>query len=325
VTDRLEFILFSLFGFIVRLLPLRLAQSFGKTVGSIAYFIAWRRRAIAIDNLTHAFPEKSRNEIKRIARGAFRNYAISISEFLWFPRLTPERLRKFVRVQDVDFDGEVYSRGKGIIFLSGHFGNWEVIALAIAHFTGYPITIIVQNQRNKLVNKVINQYRCMWGNSVVSMESSVRVILRQLSQGNCVAMVADQSAPMEGLYVPFFGRPAATHQGPAIFSLRTGAPIIMGFLIRNENGKYELIQEEVQTQDLCEYNEENVAELTRRHVALLEKYVRMHPDQWLWMHRRWKHVDKAPAMKLAPNDSELALLSNVRTSGVNTSEEVRHP
>jgi KDO2-lipid IV(A) lauroyltransferase len=297
VTDLLEFILFSFFGFVIRLTPLRLAQLTGRFLGSVGYLVARRRRTIAIDNLRHAFPDKTQEEINRIALGAFRSYTISISEFLWFPRLTPERLRKFVRVLDVDLDEKVYSRGRGIIFMSGHFGNWELIALAIAHFTGYPITIIVQNQRNRHVNRVINRYRCLWGNSVVSMESSVREVLKQLSQGKAVAMVADQSAAMEGLYVPYFGRPAATHQGPAIFSLRTGAPIIMGFLVRKENGKYELIQEEVPTYDLTEYNEQNVVELTRRHVALLEKYVRQYPDQWLWMHRRWKHSDKAPEMK----------------------------
>lgn len=323
MTDRLEFILFSFFGILVRLMPLRLAQSFGRAVGSLAYLVAGRRRAIAIGNLTHAFPEKSQYEIRKIARGAFRNYAISISEFLWFPRLTPERLRKFVRVMDIDLTEKVYSRGKGIVYMSGHFGNWELTALATAHFTGYPVTIIVQNQRNRLVNKVINQYRCIWGNSVVTMESSVREVLRRLSQGKTVAMLADQSAPMEGLYVSYFGRPAATHQGPAIFSLRTSAPIVMGFTIRKEDGKYELIHEEVRTDDLKEYNDENVAELTRRHVALLEKYVRMYPDQWLWMHRRWKHVDKAPAARLGSNDSGLAGVSNARAAGVETAEEVQ--
>ncbi|MGA9364297.1 MAG: lysophospholipid acyltransferase family protein [Bacteroidota bacterium] len=324
MTDHLEFILFSFFGFLVRLMPLRLAQSFGDNVGSLAYLIAWRRRTIAIDNLTHAFPEKNRDEIKRIALGAFRNYAISISELLWFPRLTPERLRKFVRVLDVDLAEKMYSRGKGIVYISGHFGNWELTALAAAHFTGYPATIIVQNQRNRLVDKVINGYRCIWGNSIVPMESSVREVLRQLSQGKTVAMLADQSAPMEGLFVPYFGRPAATHQGPAIFSLRTGAPIVMGLLIRKEKGKYELIFVEVRTDDLKEYNDENVAELTRRHVALLEKYVRMYPDQWLWMHRRWKHVDKAPATELASTGSVFAGVSTARTSEVEPTEEVHH-
>ena len=306
MTDRLEFILFSFFGFLVRLMPLRLAQSFGKNVGSLAYLIAWQRRAIAIDNLTHAFPEKSRNEIRRIALGAFRNYAISISEFLWFPRLTPKRLRKLVRVVNVDLVDEAHSRGKGIIFMSGHFGNWELTALASGHFTGYPVTIIVQNQRNRLVNEVINRYRCLWGNSVVPMESSVREFLKKLAEGEAVAMLADQSAPMEGLYVEYFGRPAATHEGPAIFSLRTGAPIVMGFLVRRANGRYELTYEEVPTSNLNDYSEQNVAELTRRHVALLEKYVRMYPEQWLWLHRRWKHTDKSPKMKDESNARVIA-------------------
>jgi KDO2-lipid IV(A) lauroyltransferase len=325
VTDRLEFIFFSFFGFVVRLMPLRLAQSFGRTIGSFAYLFARRRRTIAMDNLIHAFPEKSQTEVRRIALGAFRNYAISISEFFWFPRLTPARLRKIVRILNVNTVEEAYSRGTGIILMSGHFGNWELNALVTSHFTGYPLTIIVQNQRNRFVNEVVNKYRCIWGNSVVSMESSVREILTQLSQGKAVAMLADQSAPMEGLYVPYFGRPASTHQGPAIFSLRTGAPIVMGFIVRKGNGKYELSFEQLQAQDLKEYNEENVAELTRRHVALLEKYVRMYPDQWLWMHRRWKHVDKAPAAKETSKDSGLASTSNAQIAAVGSVEELHCP
>jgi KDO2-lipid IV(A) lauroyltransferase len=297
VTNRLEFILFSFFGFVVRLLPLRLAQLTGRFVGSVGYYVARRRRLIAIDNLSHAFPDKTGEDIKRIAVGAFRSYGICISEFLWFPRLTPERLRKLVRIINVDLAAAAHSRGKGVVFVSGHFGNWELSALASAHFTGYPMTIIVQNQRNRLVNEVINRYRCIWGNSVVPMESSAREILRNLSEAQAVGILADQSAPTEGIYVDFFGRPAATHDGPAIFSLRTGAPIVIGFLVRQTNGRYELTYEEISSSDLDDYSERNVAELTRRHVAVLEKYVRQYPDQWLWMHRRWKHSDKAPKVK----------------------------
>jgi KDO2-lipid IV(A) lauroyltransferase len=306
VTNRIEFILFSILGFIIRLLPLRLAQLTGRFIGSVGYLVARRRRGIAIDNLRHAFPDKTQEEIKRIALGAFRNYAICISEFLWFPRLTPERMRKLVRVINVDLAEEVHSRGKGVVFVSGHFGNWELSAFAFAHFTGYPMAIIVQNQRNTLVNEVINRYRCLWGNSVVPMESSPREILKKLSEGQVVGILADQSAPMEGRYVDFFGRPAATHDGPAIFSLRTGAPLMFGFLVRRKNGKYELSYEEVPTSDLGGYSEQNVVELTRRHVAFLEKYVRQYPDQWLWMHRRWKHSDKAPKVKTEEGNSAVS-------------------
>ena len=322
MTDRLEYILFSIFAFLVRLMPLRVIQAFGRFLGSFGYVIARRRRRIAIDNLTHAFPEKSEKEIKRIALGAFQNYVISITEFLWFPRLTPQLLRRFVRILNIDVFGEAYRKGKGVVLMSAHIGNWELIALSGAYFSGYPVTIIVQTQRNRLVDRVINRYRCMWGNSVVSMESSVREVLRRLSDGQGVAMLADQSAPMEGLYVTYFGRPAATHQGPAIFSLRTGAPIVMGFLIRQHDNRYNCIYEEVRTDDLVGYSEENVAELTRRHVALLEKYVRMYPDQWLWMHRRWKHVDKASGIKAETLSTSVSSEPSAHEAKV--AEETRH-
>lgn len=294
MTDRLEFILFRFFEFLISLMPLPLAQAFGRLLGSLGYLIARRRRTIALENLGKAFPERSQEDIKAIAQGAFKNYGVSIAEFLWFPRLTPQRLRKFVRFLNVDIIGEAHARGKGVILISGHFGNWELLALSTAHFSGYPLTIIVQNQRNRLVNRVINGYRCVWGNSVVPMELSTREILRKLSDGQVVGMLADQSAPQEGLFISYFGRPAATHQGPAIFSLRTGAPILMGFPIRQSDGRYQVTYKEVDQHDLNGYSVQNVAELTSRHVALLEEYVRKYPEQWLWMHRRWKHTEKAP-------------------------------
>jgi KDO2-lipid IV(A) lauroyltransferase len=275
-------------------MPLAGAQSFGRFLGSLGYLLSRRRRLIALENLRHAFPEKTEREIKSIARKAFESYTISISEFLWFPKLTPSRLRKLVRVSNIDLVGEVYSRKKGIIFMTGHFGNWELAALSTAHFSGYPLTIIVKGQRNPYVDRVINQLRCLWGNSVVPMEFSVREVLRKLALGQAVAMVADQSAQKEALRVPFFGRAAAAHEGPAVFSLRTGAPLLVMFLTRQADGGYEGTFEEVISDDLRSYSEENVAELTRRHTALLEKCVRKYPEQWLWMHRRWKHVEATP-------------------------------
>ncbi len=295
----LEFILFSLLGFIIRLLPLRAAQIFGRFLGLLSYWLFPRRRSIALGNLNQAFPELRSNDIKRIATRSFESFGISMAEFAWFPKLTPQRLRKFVRMPSIDFLAEVYSRGKGVILMSGHFGNWELLALATGHFSGYPITIIVQKQRNQFVDEVINRHRCLWGNSVVPMEHSVRETLRKLSKREAVAMLADQSAPAESLFVPFFGRLAATHEGPAIFSLRTGAPILMMFLVRKDGAKYEALVEEVKTDDLTGYSDENVVELTRRHVAILEQYIRRYPEQWLWMHRRWKHKPRVPIEKHA--------------------------
>jgi len=288
-----EYFLFVLLGTIVRLFPLRLAQRIGETLGTLMYHVISVRRVVALENLRRAFPEKSEREVQVIAKGAFRNFAIAMVELLWFPRLTRERIEKLVRFKNLDLMMDAHKKGKGVIMMSGHFGNWELIALSAALQSNLPLTIIVKTQHNRLIDGLLNRYRCLHGNRTVPMGMSVREIFSALQEKRVVAMVADQSGPREGLFVDFFGRPTATHQGPALFSLKTGAPVQMGFLVRQMDGTYEGVFEEVSKEELSEVTEANIAELTRRHTKLLEKYVRMYPDHWLWMHRRWKHSEQS--------------------------------
>lgn len=288
--SRIEFLLFQLVRWFVLSLPLKSAQRLGRYLGTAAFSLLSRRRAVAIDNLRHAFPEKSDAELNKIARGAFRNYGIALIEFLWFPHLTDQILRKLVKPMNLELMQRGFAKGKGMVMLSGHFGNWELIALAMARLAGLPFTIIVQTQSNRLVDAVINRQRCMFGNKVIPMGISVREIIRTLQEGGIVAIAPDQSGPIEGVFVDFFGRSVATHQGPAAFALRSGAPMQMGFIVRQTDGTYEVVLEEIPTSDLAGTKEENVVELTRRHTALLERYIRRYPDHWQWMHRRWKHT-----------------------------------
>ena len=295
-----EYFLFVLLGTIVRLFPLRLAQRIGETLGTLMYHVISVRRVVALENLRRAFPEKSEREVQAIAKGAFRNFAIAMVELLWFPRLTRERIEKLVRFKNLDLMMDAHKQGKGVIMMSGHFGNWELIALSAALQSNLPLTIIVKTQHNRLIDGLLNRYRCLHGNRTVPMGISVREIFSALQEKRVVAMVADQSGPREGLFVDFFGRPTATHQGPALFSLKTGAPVQMGFLVRQMDGTYEGVFEEVSKEELSEVTEANIAELTRRHTKLLEKYVRMYPDHWLWMHRRWKHSEQSGQARAVP-------------------------
>ncbi len=296
----LEYFLFLIVRRLVLLLPLRSAQLLGASVGTVAYRCASSRRAVTLDNLAHAFPDKSKAELAQIARGAFRNYGIALFEFLWFPNLTENSLRDLVHCENLHLINDAYARKKGLIVLSGHFGNWELIALATAKLSGHPYAIIVQTQSNGLVDNVINQHRCVMGNKVVPMGISIREIISTLRSGEVVAIAPDQSGPMEGVFVNFFGRMAATHQGPAAFALKTGAPVVMGFLVRGKDGRYMCILEEISTAGLNPNTDEAVRELTQRHTALLEQYIRRYPDHWLWMHRRWKHVlENIPQEKAA--------------------------
>ncbi|MEE9226097.1 MAG: lysophospholipid acyltransferase family protein [Bacteroidota bacterium] len=295
-----EYFLFVLLGAIVRLFPLRLAQRIGETLGTLMYHVISVRRVVALENLRRAFPEKSEREVQAIAKGAFRNFAIAMVELLWFPRLTRERIEKLVRFKNLDLMMDAHKQGKGVIMMSGHFGNWELIALSAALQSNLPLTIIVKTQHNRLIDGLLNRYRCLHGNRTVPMGISVREIFSALQEKRVVAMVADQSGPRGGLFVDFFGRPTATHQGPALFSLKTGAPVQMGFLVRQMDGTYEGVFEEVSKEELSEVTEANIAELTRRHTKLLEKYVRMYPDHWLWMHRRWKHSEHSGQARAVP-------------------------
>jgi KDO2-lipid IV(A) lauroyltransferase len=211
----------------------------------------------------------------------------------WFPRLTETKLREIVSMPDTSIMEARLKEGKGLIMLGGHFGNWELNALSVGLLGGHPLTIIVQEQRNKYVDAFMNKNRVLFGNKIVVMKKSPREILAALQRNEVVAMLADQSGPQEGLFVEYFGRSASTHRGPAVFSVRTGAPIVMSFILRKEDGRYELVFEEVDTRSLSGSEDDKITELTERHVAMLEKYATLYPDHWLWMHKRWKHVPPA--------------------------------
>ena len=265
-------------------------RQIGSFLGLVAFYAMAGRRAVALDNLRHAFPEKSAKERADIAKASFQNYGITLFEFLWFPRLAQGRLRDLLTVKNLDLLKEKQALGRGLVLLSGHFGNWELIAFGVARLAGLPISIIVQTQSNMYFDREINKLRCLLGNKTIPMGLSVRAIIKTLEQGGVVGIAPDQSGPMEGVFVDFFGRNVATHQGPAAFALRCGAPMQIGFIVRGRDGTYEVTLEEVPTDDLHGATDEHVIELTRRHTAILEQYIRRYPGHWLWMHRRWKHT-----------------------------------
>ncbi|MBM4159952.1 MAG: lysophospholipid acyltransferase family protein [Ignavibacteria bacterium] len=286
----IEYCLFQLAAGVVHVLPLRFVRSLGARMGSAAYFSWGYRRNVALDNLRKAFPEKAERELREIARGAFRNVGITFFELMWLSRMTSERLRGLVRFDKPDVITRSHAKGKGTLLLTAHFGNWEWLAQGVVASLGLPVHIIVKTQANLLVDRRINERRTRLGNKVVATEAALREVLKQLREGNVIGIVADQAAPRENAPVEFFGRPVPTHLGPAIFSLKIGAPLVAIFSLRQPDGNYDAQVLEIATDDLREFSEENVIELTRRHVKITEEFIRKYPDHWMWMHKRWKHV-----------------------------------
>lgn len=289
MTEYLEYLALRCLEGIATRLSFRSASAVGAILGWLVHSATGFRRRITLENLGKAFPDRSAGELRRIARGAYRNYGIAIMHMLWAGGQPPERLLPAVRPINKHIVDDCLARGKGLILLSGHYGAWELLATSLRLHLGRPVAMIVQHQRNEMIDARVDANRRRFGNTTIPMGPSVREALKTLHEGNILLMLGDQSGPKEAVFIDFFGRPAATHRGAAAFSLKTGAPIVMCFLIRKPDETYDGVFEEVDSTGLTD-TEEGVVELTRRHTFLLEKYIRMYPDHWLWMHKRWKHT-----------------------------------
>jgi len=288
----LEYAFFMLFRKIARNLPYQVVGRLGELLGTLMYRVVGYRKRLALENIGYAFPELDWKAKKQIALGAFKNYGASVLHMLWADGQTEQTLLKTVWIPDRTPLERCLEKRKGVIILSGHYGSWEFIVHGLRLHIGRPMGIIVQRQRNKKIDSIIDRGRRRHNNVTIPMGPSSREALKILHEGGVLALLGDQSGPRESAFVDFFGRPAATHRGVAAFSLKTGAPIVMVFLIRQPDWTYLAVFEEVDSSDLHDSSEENIIELTRRHTKLLEKYIRLHPDHWLWMHKRWKHTQE---------------------------------
>lgn len=290
MAEFIEYLFFRLAAAIAGRISYRTAGRVGAFVGGMVFALTGFRKKVTLDNLEHAFPEMTDQQHRAIARGAFRNYGIALMEFLWAGSRPLEEIASVLQMPDEAIVADLRSRESGILFLSGHFGSWEFMIPAASQLFQRPIASLVQRQRNRRVDAIIDSYRSRFNNTTIAMGLSSRNVLRALAEKKVVVLLGDQSGPREAVFIEFFGRPAATHRGTAAFSLKTGSPIIMGFLIRQPDGTHALMIEEVDRSGLQGSYNENVDELTRRHVAILERWIRRYPDHWLWMHKRWKHA-----------------------------------
>ena len=296
-THVVEYVFFQCISFAVRLLPLQLVHKTGFALARLAYPLLKSRREVALRNLRNAFPEMDRQRREQIAFQSFQNISATFIELLWSPNLKKERIKQRVQIDNLDLLERLMQKKKGIVFLTAHFGSWELAAQSITVYTGETVRAIAKPQSNELVDSIINQWRELFGVKVVSMGVSIREILRTLHNGGIIALVADQTAPKESVSVEFFGRQVPTFQGPAVFCLKTGAPIVFGCAVRQENGNYKMHLEHVPSDDLAGFSDKNVLELTRRQVHMTEEIIRRYPEQWMWMHKRWKHVpDRVEAL-----------------------------
>lgn len=267
----------------LRTLSWEQARAVGERLGDGVRGLGLRRR-VALENLTLAFPQWSAGERERVLREHYRELGRVVAEYAHLDRLARAPLGEvFVETRGM----EVFEalRGRGAILVSGHYSNFELMGAMLARLN--PVDFLVKPLSNPGVERFIAGRRAGAGVGCISTNDGTRSVYQALAAGRWVAILADQDAGRRGLFVPFFGRPASTAAGPARLSLKTGAPIVMGFAVRRPDGRFELEIEaplEVPEPEAPDA----VLRLTARHVAVLEARVRARPEGWFWLHRRWK-------------------------------------
>jgi Kdo2-lipid IVA lauroyltransferase/acyltransferase len=271
----------------VRVTPGFIVRAAGTVLGLAFHTIDSRHRRIAEGNLATAFPSRSEAERRAIARAAFAHFGRLLFELLKFSTLSPQQM-----LARVEFDGEersrlAYAHGKGVLFITGHFGFWELQAMVHA-VKVEPVSILARALDNPHLNRLLEQIRQGTGNTVVYRRGTIRRVMRTLQAGHGVAVLIDQHImSRDAIYVDFFERPAATTSAVAALALRTGAPVVPVFALPLGGGRYRMIYEH-QVEPPRADSPDAVREFTQRCTDVLEMYVRRHPELWLWMHRRWR-------------------------------------
>jgi KDO2-lipid IV(A) lauroyltransferase len=284
----LEAAAFRLLLRIAQVVPRGALRRAGHLAGTLGYWLDGRHRRIARANLQAAFAgELDPRAARRIARACWSHFGRITFEALAFPRFDRRSIGPEVRFEGLDHLRAAYARGKGVLQFSGHYGHWELAALMQAHL-GLPLALVARPLDNPRLEPLLTGLRSLSGNRVVYKRHAVREILREVSRGGSVAILLDQDARRDGVFVPFFGRLASTTPTLALVALRTGAAIVPTRSIPGPGGTYTIVYEPEIAVAASGDRDADVHRITAACTARLEAWVRERPELWLWMHRRWK-------------------------------------
>ena len=292
--DYLLYLFLKVFGLLINLLPESFALWLGRQMGSIGYYLDWEHRGVALQNLYLAFGrERSESQIRRIAKRTFQNLGMMIIEFFRIPGLEKEDFKEKVRVEGLDEALKLLEMKKGGLLLIGHFGNWELMGF-MSKVLGNPILVIAKPIKQKRIDQWITGIRKVAGLELIPPENASQKVIQALSHNRLIGILIDQRAKRSrGVWADFFGKKVPTHPGLAVLALKTGAPVVPVFMIRDGFQKHRLMIKEplklIQTGDFKKDVEAN----TQLFNDTLESMIRQYPDQWFWIHRRWERKRRA--------------------------------
>lgn len=287
--QRLEFALAWLLVQVLGLLPRPVARTAGACLGLLALALVPRLRRVGLKNLALAFPDATDAERKQILRTTYRNLGWQLAEFCRMRRYSLEQASRLVRYRGLENYLKARARGHGVLVLTGHIGAWELSSF-FHSLAGYPMNMVIRRLDNPYVDRFVNGIRCLHGNRVLHKDDSARGMVAAMRAGETVGVLMDTNmTPPQGVFVEFFGHAACTAAGVARVALRTGAAVVPGFLVwETQERRYALhFLPELELTRTGDDDRDAVTN-TQLFTKTLEEIIRQYPDQWLWLHRRWK-------------------------------------
>ena len=282
-----------IFGWICRLLPKKWAMSFGTGIGKLLYRILKKRKQIALNNLKIAFGNAMNEDRRRdICKASFINLSKTIIEFMRFTKLNPDNIWQEVSVEGKEHLDAAFGKGNGAIVVLTHFGNWELLSLVWGVLVPNRATAIAFPLKNEKLNAYICRNRERLSLKLIPRKNAIRATLSALKNNEAVGFFADQNAGEQGIFIEFFGKPASTSRAPVTIALKTDTPILFTLDIRQPNDQHHVyISPPIHLKSSGD-TETDVIEYTTLLIKELEKYIQKYPEQWLWLHNRWKTQPK---------------------------------
>lgn len=273
---------------LIRHIPLRLRRIFIVGIVKIFFYISVKHRLITLHNLTRAFPDKPLKEITRLARESYVSAALVVADFFDIPYLNKDNLHQWISIEGLDNYKEARKEGKGVLLFGAHFGNWEIGNAALAIMT-HPFVFVYRFFDSPLLERAITGVRASYGNVSLSKENAMRPMIRLLKKGSTINLLIDQNvASYEGVFVDFFGRKSCSTPGLALLASHTKAPVLPVFTRRLSDGRY-LLEIGRKVDIVRSGNRDADVLINTQHFAkIIEDHIRKYPEQWFWVHQRWK-------------------------------------
>jgi KDO2-lipid IV(A) lauroyltransferase len=270
-------------------LPRGLARSLGAGVGRVVYWTLGRLRQTGLRNLEMALPEMPAADRERTLKQVYRGLGWQLAEFCRMERYTAANTVKLIRYEGLEIFLAAEALGKGVLILTGHLGAWELSSFYHS-LMGHPMGMVIRRLDNRRLDSFVNRIRCLHGNRVFHKDDFARGLLTAMRAGESVGILMDTNmTPPQGVFVDFFGKAACTASGLARVALKTGAAVVPGFLLwEAAEGRYVLHFGERIEFEATDDAESDIVALTQRCTGVIEAWVRRYPEQWLWIHRRWK-------------------------------------